>query len=180
MQQELTGSHAAALNHRPPRLAALWYTTLGWAVLPMSRTHDGECRCPKGSACPCAGPHPLVPTGPGAPTTNSATVRAWWATWPWAQVGVATGAPSALLVLETSHDHDPELPPTWTMSAGTRSWRFYHHPPTRGLPRPALPDACTVHGEGRVVMVPPALIDGARARWLPGPQQLATLPTPAR
>ena len=53
--------------------------------------------------CAAAGPRakqPLVPKGHHAATTDPATIRGWWARWPYALVGIPTGPSSGLWVLD--------------------------------------------------------------------------------
>ncbi len=63
--------------------AALRYAGAGWPVFP--------CR-PDGTPAP-GWKAPLTKHGFQDATTDSAVIRAWWQTWPWANVAIATGAP---------------------------------------------------------------------------------------
>ena len=66
------------------REAALAYARRGWAVLPLR---------PRGK-------EPLTEHGVRDATTDPATIEAWWNRWPDANVGIATGAVSGLVVLD--------------------------------------------------------------------------------
>ncbi len=63
---------------------ALWYARRGWSVLP----------------CRPGRKEPLSPHGCRDATTDTDTIRGWWRCWPTANVGIATGRASGLLVLD--------------------------------------------------------------------------------
>jgi DNA-binding transcriptional ArsR family regulator len=73
--------------------AALSYARRGLRVLPLHSIRDGRCTCGK----PCdrrAGKHPigiLVPNGVKRATNDAGLIRQWWARFPEANVGIATG-----------------------------------------------------------------------------------------
>ena len=80
---------------------ALAYARAGWRVMPLHNIGpDGVCTCrptksrPKaGVECPSPGKHPRIKTGRAfeAATTDEAQIRQWWAKWPAANIGLATG-----------------------------------------------------------------------------------------
>jgi hypothetical protein len=89
--------------HRTALLeSALFYAIrLGWAVFPDFEVDDaGHCRCHLGRACPSAGKHPRPKHGHLDATTDALTIQQWWADAPDANIGVATGAKSGLVVLD--------------------------------------------------------------------------------
>jgi putative DNA primase/helicase len=70
--------------------AALGYAELGWPVLPLhTPAPGGDCSC--GSDCPKPGKHPRSRRGLRDATTRAEQVATWWAAWPDANIGVATG-----------------------------------------------------------------------------------------
>ena len=80
--------------------AALDYARRGWRVLPLhSVDYLGECTCGD-SACASPAKHPRTPDGVKGASADPAQVRGWWARWPNANVGVATGPESSLWVLD--------------------------------------------------------------------------------
>ncbi|HEY4116288.1 MAG TPA: phage/plasmid primase, P4 family [Byssovorax sp.] len=86
----------------PPDMgrAARWYAQrLGWAVLPVHSLHEGRCSCGR-DACGNAGKHPRTKRGLKDASRDAAQINAWWSKWPDANVGIATGRSSGLLVVD--------------------------------------------------------------------------------
>jgi Bifunctional DNA primase/polymerase, N-terminal len=175
--------------------AALRYAALGWPVLPLHTPgRDGRCSCGR-AGCDTPGKHPRSRHGLCDASTNAARVRAWWAAWPDANVGVATGqlvvvdvddahGPAALATLE--RDHHP-LPRTLTAASG-RGAHLYFRAGAHGVANSVgrLGAGLDVRGRGGYVVAPPSLhADGHRYRWsarhrpAPLPSWLAELLTPA-
>lgn len=167
-----------------PRDAALGYAARGWAVFPLHTILDGRCSCRRG--CPHAAKHPVTRHGLLEATVDPAQVRAWWGRWPWANVGVATGATSGLVVV----DVDPakgggvsldrvrslmgSLPATLTAATGGGGWHlFFAHPGvevrnTAGrLPGVAEPlPGLDLRGDGGYVVAAPSRhASGGTYRW---------------
>lgn len=68
--------------------AALRYASVGWPVFPC-RPDNPDCAHPRGCGCKA----PLTGHGFRDATADPAALRAWWQTWPSANVAIATGAP---------------------------------------------------------------------------------------
>jgi putative DNA primase/helicase len=79
---------------------ALRYARSGWLVLPMHTIKDGKCSCSKGNACERAGKHPITAHGVNDATTNRSRIRNWWAENPDANIGIAAGSESGIIVLD--------------------------------------------------------------------------------
>lgn len=79
----------------PPLLdAALAYAAHGWPVFPChTPTTDRR-------ACSRVGKHPRTQHGLQDATTDEMTIRRWWQQWPQANIAIATGAVSNLIVLD--------------------------------------------------------------------------------
>lgn len=154
--------------------AALAYVARGWPVLPL----DGK--------------KPLTPRGVHDATTDPETVRRWWARWPTAGVGIATGRVSGLVVVDVDGDEGErsaealELPPTRTVRTARGRHAYYAHPGGRVPNRARVRPGVDVRGEGGYVVAPPSPHpDGDAYAWADpdaaiaeGPAWLAEDPTP--
>src|SRR5215207_5818876 len=139
---------------------ALYYASLGWPVFPVwGSTEEGGCACRKGLDCPRPAKHPLgdlVPRGVKDATIDPDTIREWWTRRPKANIGLATGERSGLIVLDVDPDkggfealsalirrHGP-LPETFVVHTGGGGLHIYfshpgvHVPNSSGMIGPGL------------------------------------------
>ena len=87
--------------------AAVKYALRGWHVFPLhtpifGADGDGKatgCTCGK-PACKSVGKHPRTANGLKDASNDVDQVRKWWTRWPDANIGVVTGAPSGLYVVD--------------------------------------------------------------------------------
>jgi putative DNA primase/helicase len=79
---------------------ALKLASRGLSVLPMHSAHRGRCTCPKGNACERAGKHPITQHGVNDATTKRDQIKSWWTASPDANIGIATGTASGIIVLD--------------------------------------------------------------------------------
>jgi len=150
----------------PPILAAaLDYAARGWPVFPLHGIRaDGACTCGRPE---CAedrtkrGKHPRTRRGVKDASTCPETIRDWWAKWPEANVGIATGG--ELMVLDVDGPEGERslsgrhLPPTPSVTTG-RGCHYYFRPPegvTIGNATRFLP-GLDVRGEGGYAVAPPS------------------------
>jgi hypothetical protein len=83
---------------------ALQYAGRGWSVLP------------------CKDKAPLVRGGVHAATRDRSTIERWWRTWPHAEIGIACGEPSGIVVIDIDTPAAvPELLRLPTLCASTPS-----------------------------------------------------------
>ena len=95
-------------------MAAIGYAEKGWKVLPLHTPgSDGTCSCMR-SGCPYTGKHPRTEHGLLDATDNVEQVKTWWAWWPYANIGIATGSTSGIVVIDIDKDR-----------GGLESWRDY-------------------------------------------------------
>src|SRR5262245_13827976 len=78
--------------------AALGYAERGRRVLPLHGVVQGRCSCGK-EGCGSPGKHPGTPRGLKDATVDQGAIRRWWADWPSANVGIATGPESGLFMI---------------------------------------------------------------------------------
>jgi hypothetical protein len=84
--------------------AALAYAANGWAVFPLHNPKFGPtgipaCSCGK-SPCSSLGKHPRTITGLKDASKDADCIRAWWKQWPDANIAIATGEVSGIIVLD--------------------------------------------------------------------------------
>jgi hypothetical protein len=171
--------------------AALELAELGWAVFPLHWPKvlpSGEVKCTCGNAdCGNVGKHPMTPNGLTSATTDTKQIRDWWRQWTGANIGVATGAASGIVVLDVdprhggdeslrgAMDEHGELPETVEARTGGGGRHFvFAHPGSRvsnshgakgWLGRSGL----DVKGDGGYIVVAPSLhASGNRYAWEPG------------
>jgi DNA polymerase-1 len=130
---------------------ALWYAQLGFRVIPLKERSK----------------EPLIADWPNKATTDEATIREWWDTWPKANIGIATGRyrDGYFCVL----DFDPRngggwygeagpetLPPTWVVQTGGGGRHYYYKAPSPLRCR-KLSEGVDLKGEGGYVVAPPSI-----------------------
>ena len=83
--------------------SSLGYAARGWPILPLHAIVEGHCTC--NSSCRSPGKHPRTRNGLKDATTDPAKINRWWTKWPDANIGIATGKQSNLVVLDVDPDH---------------------------------------------------------------------------
>jgi putative DNA primase/helicase len=144
--------------------AALYYAKLGWPVLPLR---------PRSKS-------PLTKHGYKDATTDERTIRSWWERWPNANVGIATGAASGVVVLDVDPraggleslqelmDRHGPLPQTPIVETGGGGLHYYFA--VRGSVRSRrLAHGLELKADGGYIVAPPSLHPtGKPYRWLHG------------
>jgi hypothetical protein len=173
--------------------AAETYVSFGWRVLPIHTAYAAGCSCRAREACRSAGKHPRTEHGVHDATRAAPRILEWATSFADANIAIATGRASDLLVL----DIDPRnggratlasleqefgcLPPTTeTITGGGGSHFFFRAPPIAAI-RGSLGSGIDVKFEGGYVVVPPSdHASGAEYAWAsgrdPGQQSAAVLP----
>src|SRR5919108_509456 len=67
------------------------------------------CSCSKGKDCQNIGKHPRTARGLNDATTVEDIIRAWWKRWPDANIGIATGKDSGIIVLDVDLRHGGDI-----------------------------------------------------------------------
>ena len=118
---------------------ALQYAGRGWPVLP------------------CRDKVPLVRGGVHAATRDRSTIERWWHSWPQANVAVACGAPSGIVVVDIDAPSQvPELLDLQTLTASTPSGgRHLYFRYAEGI-RNRVFDWGELRSDGLYVVAPPA------------------------
>ncbi len=123
---------------------------------------------------------PLVEHGFKEATNEPARIRTWWTQWPDANVAIATGAVSGILVLDVDPRHggddtlealqaqNAKLPQTPTVLTGGGGLHFYFRHPGGVVPNSAgkVAQGIDVRGDGGYVIAPRSIHEsGNRYLW---------------
>jgi hypothetical protein len=167
--------------------AALAYARLGWAVVPLHDVTAGACSC--GDAeCRSAGKHPRRPAWQHEATADSATVEAWIAQYPNANVGIATGARSGFFVLDVDGDAGRaalaalgEVPPTVQARTGSGGDHYLFKLPDFAVGNSVrkLGAGLDVRGDGGQIVVAPSVSLKGKYRWVTSPLRGTIAEAPA-
>src|SRR5215510_14633223 len=71
----------------------------GWHVFPIHWPIDGKCSCGR-TNCESPAKHPLTPDGFRDATMDPKIISGYWTKWPAANIGIATGAASGIVVVD--------------------------------------------------------------------------------
>ncbi len=160
------------------RLAAM-----GLKVLPLHGiTPNGKCSCAKGASCKSPGKHPVFNGGWKTGTTDKSKLREYWSEYPRANIGVATGGPSGIVVLDIDPRNGGDkslrrlqhkygrlpLTPTCKTGSGGRHC-YFKYPKGNTIRSGRLASGIDVQSDGRLVVAPPSLhATKRRYRWFKG------------
>jgi hypothetical protein len=145
---------------------ALQYAGRQWCVFPLHSVQDGRCTC--GRDCgKNAGKHPRVKGGFKVATADPRQIEAWWRKWPDANIGIATGAVSGIVVIDIDGATGRatlqrlvaqyELLPRTEHVKTARGWHLYFAMPPTCPPIPcSTGDGLDVRGDGGYVVAPPS------------------------
>jgi len=165
--------------------AALSYAANGWAVFPVNAVASGRCGC---GATDCASPgkHPLTSHGVKQASSDAGTVEAWWRRWPKANVAIATGSVSGVIVIDVDPPEGESslnrlvgeghaLPETLTARTGSGGIHLYYRAPVVSLGNAAgrlpgvefeLPGVDLRADGGYAVAPPSGHVSGTRYEWI--------------
>jgi putative DNA primase/helicase len=156
-----------ARPRNPLLAAALEYAEKGWHVFPLASGAKLPFSTEHGETC-------VAPHGHGHldATTDELIVRAWWREHPFANVGIATGAKSGIVVIDIDPKHGGNesfarleceigaFPKTLAVRTPSGGRHFYFKHPgghvksTSGVLAPGI----DVRGDGGFVVAPPSRI----------------------
>lgn len=152
--------------------AALKYATeYGWAVFPCSPQTK----------------RPITPHGVKDAKKDPGAIRAWWKRYPDANVGIATGSASQLVVIDLDIDAEKgtdgvhemilwekdhgDLPETARSITGRGGSHIYYHCSGEFKNRTGIIDGVDVRGEGGYVIAPPSIHqNGTAYEWEDDPE----------
>lgn len=166
------------LTTQIPLVQAIEYSKLGWPVLPLhsvGRNHG--CSCQR-AGCRSQAKHPYTEHGSKDASTDPALICQWWTQWPEANIGIATGSVSGLVVIDIDPRHggdeswakfEAEHTPMSSLSVATGGGgrHIYYRCPGKSIPNKAgmLP-GIDVRGEGGYIVAPYSIhVSGQAYRW---------------
>jgi putative DNA primase/helicase len=170
--------------------AALAMARRGLHISPLAwLTHsaDGKlvCACPKGTACKSPGKHPRTENGQHDATTDERTIRAWWAKWPTANIGLPL-APNNLIAfdIDTPEGHATlaELEHEYGLcTARQKSGSGNLHVLARKPPHKIRGHyrGITLRGDNYIVVAPSLHRSGGRYEWISAPWDVDPIELPA-
>lgn len=177
------------LNDRSKNIldAAFDYVKRGWHIVPIYEPRGGPedgCSCPKGRECRNPGKHPATKNGFHDATVDRDAVAEFWRTRPYANIGVATGKKSGILVLDFDDDHGGQksraeleqrhgpLPHTATVQTGrgTHLWYCIDAGVEVASNAGKLGSGIDVRCDGGYIIAPPSQhVTGRLYSWNPTP-----------
>jgi hypothetical protein len=165
-------------NNPPQLIAALAYAAKGWHVFPVHSISNGKCTCGK-QECEHAGKHPRTQHGLHDTTIDPETIKRWWAfAWPDANIGIATGEVSGIVVLDIDPRHGGDkslaeieerfgrLPNTLRSKTGGGGWHFFFRHPGHYVKSITIMPGVDIKADGGYAVAPPSLhISGKSYEW---------------
>lgn len=155
-------------------------------VFPVYEPNGLACACPSGANCAHPGKHPRTRHGLKDASADLAQIDRWWQDWPTANIGVATGRESGVVVLDVDGDVGrqslamlPALPNTWRSRTG-RGEHVWFAPPGGGVGnRVGFRPGLDLRGDGGYVLAPPSRhVSGTAYAWRVGPSDVELAPMP--
>jgi putative DNA primase/helicase len=161
---------------------ALRYAALGLSVVPVHNINDdGGCSCELGKSCSSPGKHPRTRHGVRDATCDATKIESFWARWPDANIGIATGRASGIAVididprnggLETIEELKADLGPLPTTPMALTGGGGVHlifNLPALAIRKAAAGPGIDVLGDGCMIVAPPSChVSGERYSWEPG------------
>jgi len=174
------------------KVAALELAQKGFKVFPLHTAlfddKGAYCSCKK-LGCESVGKHPRFKKYLDRATTDPAQIEKWWAEWPDANIGIATGEKSGVFVvdvdgpagrasLHTLETLNSKLPDTLSVTTGRGDHRYYRYPGCKVKNSTSeLAKSVDVRGNGGYVIGPPSIhSSGKHYEWLDAETPIAEAP----
>jgi hypothetical protein len=147
--------------------AALQYASRGWRVFPIHTVDEGGC-CTCHRTCSSPGKHPRTKHGYKDATVSPPQIEAWWAKWPDANIGIATGMASGIAVLDVDgpagmqrlvdlvRDSGTTLPATPCVVTARGIHIYFALGPGERAVMCTSGDGLDMRGDGGYVLAPPS------------------------
>jgi hypothetical protein len=154
---------------------ALQYAGRGWRVFPVHSVQNGRCTC--GQDCgKNAGKHPRIKGGFKIATADANQIEEWWRKWPDANIGIATGSVSGIIVLDIDGPEGHASLAKLIARCGlldrtpivktARGWHLYFKAPADVAIPCSTGNGLDVRGDGGYVVAPPSVhVSGHVYEW---------------
>lgn len=161
---------------------ALQYAGQGFAVFPLHSISSGRCTCKAKNGCDSPGKHPrweakTLESGVKDATTDGKQIKKWWKKWSGANIGIATGRMSGIVVIDIDGELGAKsikmlqrrcgkLPETLTSQTGNGAHIIYRSGGHGYKNRTGIYPGVDIRGDGGYIVAPPSVhIAGKRYRW---------------
>lgn len=153
----------SALN----QIAAGAMAGMGWHIIPLHWRDDGGlCSCGNPS-CQSPAKHPLTHHGVSDASGDGDVIERWWSKWPYANVGIACGPRSDLVVLDIDGQAGREslaelealygkLPSTTIVKTANGLHYYFRHPDAHIRNFVRIAPGIDVRADGGYVVAPPS------------------------
>ncbi len=155
------------------------YVARGWPVFPCHSPTPAGCSCCRPD-CSSPGKHPRTARGLHDASTDPKDVAKWWRRWPDANVGVVTGRPSGLVVIDIDPRHGgidsmrrlvaahEPLPDGPRVRTGSGGWHLLFARPKQSIRNSVnqVGPGIDVRADGGYIVAPPSMHSaGGRYVW---------------
>ena len=158
--------------------SALAYARLNLFVLPLfAPTNAGACSCAS-PECKHIGKHPRISGGVHNASIDEEVIRAWWEKWPDANIGIATGVKSKIVVFDFDFPKGGESAlrdlirkntapyKTPRVKTGNGIHLYFQYPGFPVKSKVGILPGVDVRGDGGYAVAPPSLHEtGRRYEW---------------
>ncbi|MDP3792205.1 MAG: bifunctional DNA primase/polymerase [bacterium] len=108
-------------------------------------------------------------------------IRKWWLDYPYAQIGIVTGAVSGIVVIDVEAEGNFEgFPSTVTVKSGSGGRHYYYKHPGHSVSNNVkkIRKHTDIRGDGGYIVVPPSRSDKGKYEWIKalGEIELAEIP----
>ena len=176
-----------------PETAALEYAARDWPVFPLHSPTAHGCSCGR-TDCARPAKHPRTAHGLKDASRDAETIREWWMRWPDANIGMATGQPSGVFVVDVDGEagrasvaelarQGLTLPATLTVTTGRADGgehRYYRMPSGVDVHNDQsgrIGPHVDVRGTGGFVVCPPSVhASGKQYRFIDPDAPIADAP----
>jgi hypothetical protein len=152
----------------------------GFRIFPVYEPTGKGCSCSQTERCTNAGKHPRILEWQKAASTDAAQIKFWWSKWRGANIGIATGKGSNVIVLDVDANkggdvslselfEDSEIPETLTAKTGNGFHFFFQTVAGVDIRNSVVKigEGLDIRGEnGFVVAVPSLHRNGNRYSWM--------------